>query len=68
MKKLLMKRRFQTVDEEKIADSIAGNWNEGDRSELLCEIQAITLQNLQIKINQTTSNFQKTKCVIVKNT
>ena len=68
MKKLLMKRIFQTIDEEKIVDSIASNWNERDQSELLCEIQAITLQNLQIKTNQTTSNCQKTKCVIVKNT
>ena len=49
MKKLLMKRRFQTVDEEKIVDSITSNWNEEDQSELLCEIQAITLQNLQNK-------------------
>ena len=56
MKKLLMKRRFQTVDEEKIVDSIASNWNEGDRFEILCEIQAITLQTLQIKKNQTTIN------------
>ena len=68
MKKLRMKRRFHTVDKENIADSIASNWNEGNRSELLCEIQAITLQNLQIKTNQITSNYQKTKCVIAKKT
>ena len=49
MKKLLMKRRFQTADEDKILDSIASNLDEGDRFEILCEIQAITLQNLQIK-------------------
>ena len=44
-----MKRRFQTIDEDKIVDSIASNWNEEDQSELFCEIQAITLQNLQNK-------------------
>jgi len=38
-----MKRRLKTIDEEKIADSIAGNWNNGDRSKLLCERQALEI-------------------------
>jgi hypothetical protein len=53
MKVYRMKRRLQTTNEEKIADSIAGNWNKGDRSELLCE-----RQDLKILPQQASSSFQ----------
>jgi hypothetical protein len=43
MKVYWMKRRLQTTEEEKIADSIEGNWNKGDPSKLLYEIQDLEI-------------------------